>query len=256
MRVMSWNMNGAGGIAAARLETCWTWLEEQRDVDVLLLQEAVLPGWESRTWPVVIHHPKASAKGSCGTALLSRTTGLEPVEPGPDNPWLLAVRDSVALARPTTTGGRWFASLHSAAVPMSAERTEGLDLSSVALCDPKGVWEVDLLMHGLAFELGRDPFVVGGDLNSSLVLDTQRRPANAVFFETVRRLGFIDARPRIPGEPEPQTFFGGRSRPMQLDYLYVDSATSREVTAWTVHEEIRQGPGHMSDHLPVSITLP
>ena len=61
MRLISWNMAGAGFHSAATHDDAWRWLTTEADFDVAILQESTPPQWVLEMFPVVIHNPNPGA---------------------------------------------------------------------------------------------------------------------------------------------------------------------------------------------------
>ncbi len=121
-------------------------------------------------------------------------------------------------------------------------------------CDPRGVWEIELIAHELPRVFGNDRFVAGGDLNSGLLFDTTyHRQSNARLFENLASLGFLDLR-RIFHDAEQRTYFKEGKGPYQLDHVFCNATTARTARGWRVLSEVAVAE-KLSDHAPIEILL-
>lgn len=257
MKIMSWNMAAAMGSSATKQEAAWRWLNEQ-DVDVALLQEAVLIEEYARSWGSTIFRGKWDKNWGC--AVLVRSGSYERWEPSASQPWLQRVRGAATVARPTSGQGLWFASVHSDSSSFEATNrryptTYGdlPDRDGILRCSTKEMWEIEVIAHELSPVLASGPFVLGGDLNSSLLFDKNEDGQEARLFKNLASQGFIDTRSRH-SESEIQTFFKPRTRPFQLDHVYADEATESNVVRWEVLAHVARDLT-LSDHAPVLVEL-
>lgn len=243
VKVLSWNMAAGYGYSASGHALAWEWLDAQ-DADVALLQEVVLSQSRSARWRTVIHS-RGRGKGSVGwgCAVLATDERYRPYAPREQDVWLFELDGSVCIAEPTVNDGAvpWLISLHSNAYPMKPERLAGRDVAALRACKPGTVWEVEAAANDLEPILRGERFLVGGDLNSSLLFDTVNRYAwNQRLFDNLRMAGFVDLRPRHFTE-EQQTFFRAATRPYQLDHVFADEQTEATVTSWSVATRGRRG---------------
>ena len=249
-------MGAAYGYRGDKHIAAWEWLNAQ-NVDIALLQEVVPRPEFTSAWNSVIWVGKYQ---NWGSAVLAKQPVLKQWTPSEDHPWLRRVGGAVAVARPVTSDGRWFVSVHSdsSSFEHTHKRYPGTygDLPSrdgVMRCSEKEMWEIEPIAHELAPVLEGGQFVLGGDLNSSLLFDNGRIGENARLFENLRSHGFLDLGVRH-GVSEQQTFFKAKTRPFQLDYLYGDERTEAAVTSWRVLTEVSAELG-LSDHAPIEIVI-
>ena len=255
MRIVSWNMAGGFAFDPAQHERAWAWVRDY-PADVFLLQEVVPPGWLTEGVFATVHYREKVNHSSTkwGSGVFARSPGWLTYEPVETLPWLGALAGSCAIARPGIAGLPWLASLHPNAKRMDPAVISNADVTDVVRCDDDDWWEVDLIAHSLSRLLSGQSFVVGGDLNSSLMLDSGAKLSNARLFANLREGGFIDLRTPPHPEPEPPTYFKTGTRPMQLDYLMADPTTASGATGWTVLSEVVTELG-LSDHAPVQIDV-
>lgn len=256
MKILCWNMGAGFGFRGAKHAAAWDWLNSQ-DADVAILQE-VVPRKEFITeWRSVIFTQKWQNWG-CG--VLVRAGGYEKVVPGADQPWLSLLGGAAVVAKPQGDHGPWFASIHSDASSVDAthKRYPGVyatqpSRDAIPRSSTKEMWEIEAIAHELQPILAGKRFIVGGDLNSSLLMDRPGHYTESKIFENLASLGYLDIRHRHSTH-EIQTFFKSNTRPFMLDHLYADAATEASVSSWRVVTEVAADLG-LSDHAPIEFTL-
>jgi hypothetical protein len=247
-------MGGAWPGNAPAHARAWRWLEAQ-DVDVALVQEAVLYDGVHAKWDSVVWSSKYGH--NWGSAVLTRGSFYAPWDAPLAHPWLRLVAGAACVARPIDPAGLWLVSVHSSADAYKQSEFSTLpSLEGVSRCSSDGseLWEIEVIAHELGEVLRGRRFVLGGDLNSALAFDQNYGGCeNERLFSNLAELGYADLRPRH--RPlEDQTYYKPRSRPYQLDHLYADAATEASVESWTVLSEVASELG-LSDHAPVLVTL-
>ncbi|GAB2767596.1 hypothetical protein GCM10027020_20490 [Nocardioides salsibiostraticola] len=195
-----------------------------------------------------------------GCAVLVRDGGYERWEPTKSQPWLRLVGGAAVVARPTGGVGRWFSSVHSDSSSFEATNRKYpntyADLPSrdgIARCNPREMWEIEVIAHELAPVLEQRDFVLGGDLNSSLLFDKKAGGQEAQLFSNLASLRFADLRPRH-SEEEVRTFFKANNRHFQLDHVYSDGVTEASVSRWEVLADVAADLG-LSDHAPILVEV-
>lgn len=248
-------MGAAMGFRGAKHNAAWEWLNSQ-DADVALVQEAVPLTDFTEHWGSVIFKGKWDKTWGCG--VLVRDGRYEAWEPTSAHPWIQRVGGAAVLARPMTGVGPWLGSVHSDASSFEATHRRYPTLygdlparDGVLRCSAKEMWEIEVIAHELSPLLLSHNFILGGDLNSSLLFDKQPGGQEAQLFANLAALGFVDLRPRHAIE-EVQTFFRAGTRPFQLDHVFADEATERAVASWEVLTEVATEL-RLSDHAPVVI---
>jgi endonuclease/exonuclease/phosphatase (EEP) superfamily protein YafD len=229
----------------------WAWLKGQRP-DVALLQEVVTPTDEE--WGNVIHSRKyANSPVVWGSAVLTSEPLVRSYEATFEYPWLSELGGSVCVGQPGADGAPWLVSIHSNAYPLSAERLAGRQDRVARRCHPEEIWEVEAIAQDLEGLLRGERFIVGGDLNSSLLFDeVNRYDFNKLLFENLTAAGFVDTRPRFSAA-EVQTYYKPNRRPYQLDHVYADPVTEASVTSWRVDPSpVQLG---LSDHAPIILDI-
>lgn len=253
MRIVSWNMGGGFAHDAELHQRAWEWVRGYR-ADAFLLQETVPPEWAINAGFSVVHfHAKDNdCVPNWGSGVFARPPGWQPYAPQEQYPWLNVLAGSCAITQPNVPGLPWLISVHSSAKPMSADTEVAADIPR---CDDEKWWEIDLIADSLSQLLVGQPFIIGADLNSSLLFrDSDAAFASARLFDNLRNQGFIDLRTPPHPHPEPQTFFRDGNGPLQLDYFLADHQTASVSSGWTVLTDVVTTLG-LSDHAPIQVDL-
>jgi hypothetical protein len=169
-----------------------------------------------------------------------------------DYPWLAALAGSVAIAWPADPTEVWLVSVHSLADPMATAQLANSDLAGIRRCDARKMWQIQAIAFELRRLLAASRFIVGGDLNSSLLLDGDQPGRNATLFANLAAAGLVDLRPRHHAA-EQQTWFHGNDRPLQLDHVFADIDTEKTMTSWRVAPLPVTNGRALSDHAPIII---
>lgn len=255
MRILTWNMGAALTFRGEKHARAWAWLNEQ-DVDVALLQETVPPE-NLKVWDSVVFRNRYPGK-DWGCAVLVREGVYEQWMPDDTMPWLGCVGGAVTVARPATAPGLWFVSVHSDSSSFESTNkkypTMYTDLpprDGIPRCSEKEMWQIEVIAHELQPVLAGTSFVLGGDLNSSLLFGDPTEPR---LFANLAAQGFTDLRHRHYAD-EQQTFFrAGWRRPFQLDHVYSDAATEASCVSWQVLPDVAADL-ELSDHAPILVEL-
>jgi exonuclease III len=255
MRLISWNMAGAGFHSAASHDDAWRWLTTEADFDVAFLQESTPPQWVLDRFPVVIHNPKYQQTGKrWGNSLVSRQDNYHQFLLDSEHPWLERISGSVTVAKPNDPDGIWLINIHSNASSLPQEIFLALHDLSVTHCHPKKIWELEVATYFLRPILEGKQFVFGGDLNSGHLFDTVNHyDNNKIMFENMRKQGFIDLRLEH-SDSEQQTYFKENKGPYQLDHLFGDVKTAASTTRWDVLSHVAKDL-ELSDHAPVIVEI-
>ncbi len=215
----------------------------------------VAPEELSADWILVTHSLKYSRSGvAWGSAVLVRSGHqYRRYDVGQDS-WLAELAGAVSIAEPVDPAWPWLVSLHSNAYPIPAEKLAARDLANVRACKPGVLWEVEAAAHELEPLLRGRRFLMGGDLNSSLLFDEVNGYAwNRILFANLRLTGFIDLRERH-SPAEQRTYFKQGRRHYQLDHVFGDARTESQVMSWSVVPDVAE-ERDLSDHAPILIEI-
>ena len=148
-------------------------------------------------------------------------------------------------------------SVYSPAFPVDRARMELVDTAGIQLTQNRDVWGTELMWATLkAMDVGADdPFLVGGDLNSSESLDwsASKPRGNLEVMERMNALGCRDCLRAFTGQLTP-TFRSPRGELIhQLDHLYATAPLSGSLTQCRLGsaERVLQSNPSLSDHLPI-----
>ena len=255
MRVISWNMQGAGFRSTESHYAAWRWLTSEVEFDVAMLQESTPPKWALTEFPNLIHNPKYSHLGrQWGNSILCRQDVYSQYKFKVEQPWLEKISGAVVVAQPNNPDGIWIVNMHSHQASLSREIVSEMDELDVPHCHPTKIWEVEVATHFLKPILMGRQFVFGGDLNSGHLFDINYKYSNnKIMFENFRQQGYIDLRLRH-SEIEQQTYFKKNIGPYQLDHLFGDAVTANHTTRWEVLPHVARDL-ELSDHAPVVIEI-
>lgn len=256
MRVATWNM-GYWGHSATH-DAAWRWLLDDLRPDIALLQECVVPDWVKSRCNVLFER----ALQKWGTAVVTRGLPMtrHPLDDleqwfrdlPPEAPRLCAATRlkgwcvSAAIALPDGTSALVI-SLHNPAYPIKRELLAGHDVTDIKLKLQRNVWLLDVVSYFLKRRVDR-PLIIGGDFNSSRLLDIPKPRGNAEFFDRIASEGFVSLH-RLFHDNDERTFFGKRAREHQLDYLYADRSLADRATSCEVISRSEVEP--YSDHIPL-----
>lgn len=96
--------------------------------------------------------------------------------------------------------------------------------------------------------------MVGGDLNSALLFDTNYGyDNNGRLWANLDADGLCDVRTRFQ-DAEQRTYFKDKRGHYQLDHVFADAATCAEARSWRVIAEPAESL-LLSDHAPVEVVL-
>ena len=251
MRIISWNM---AHTKASKMAEAWKWLDDESDVDVLLLQETIWPELLSDKWLTHSFSRKYEEKGgNWGTAVLCRMSGYSPYIPNDDDYLLKSIKGSFALLKPSNSEDPWLGSIHSNHQIVPASTAE-LARKAEVLKESIGnkYREVEIFAHELKRIAGNAKFVIGGDLNLSLLWDqSTRKDTSRNIFSNLNTLGFYRLGP-LTQETEIQTYWKTNSGPFQLDHLFSDSFTVKNLGSFATRPELVTAR-KLSDHSPLVV---
>lgn len=261
-RIVAWNCR-----RAALKSGVWDYLLEL-DPDVALLQEVI-------SVPPSVLDVYASAEATAvtrtggpqrfRTAVLVRGEIAGDVELPAPNEWvareLAFFRGNFVAKQVTLRTGLDLKviSAHIPAFPIDWSRLEGVDTTGIQLTQNRHVWPSEILwasLRSMGFAAD-EPFVVGGDFNSSETFDTLWSGGprgNRELIDRMNALGLHECLRAFQGQLTP-TFRSTRGGSVihQLDHLYVTSALLRKLVRCDVGsaERVFRSTPSLSDHLPI-----
>jgi len=260
MRICVWNMHGA----TQHREDVWGYLLGV-DADIVLLQEVgSMP--ESVTSIYSVLDRKAVRKNGqpqrFSTVILVKGTIKKQLNLSAPLHWvnqeLERFKGNLVAAEVVLESGEKFRvmSAYSPAWPIDPKRLEGIDVSSIKLPKNPDVWVTELLWAGLKNEnLNEIPWVVAGDLNSSVTFDVDQGGSshgNQVIQDRMSNLGFIECLLFSQGELTP-TFKNPSNGKVihQMDHLYVPELMRAGLLSCMTGDVKRIFDNSLSDHLPI-----
>jgi exonuclease III len=252
MKIMTWNMSGAGFHGGASHADAWQWLSNEATFDVALLQEAVPPvGIERSFRSLQFRHKYPGTALRWGNCIVSRDTELRLCTSPECGPWRSLIEGACLVAE-TTDGGFRVANVHSNANPVKTPTINEFRQTGAPMCHSNKYWEVEAVAHFLKETLTTRRFVFGGDINSSLLFDeVNRYQNNERLWRNLEDQGYLDLRPRH-FSVEQQTFFRKGSRAYQLDHMFADVHTCESTVEWKVLTDVVRDL-RLSDHAPVAV---
>lgn len=254
MKILTWNMAGAGFHKLATHAQAWDWLLKNAEFDVALLQEAIPPdGLENSYRSALFQKRFPSSKIKWGNCILSREIAYKEFTPTVDPRWESAVKGPSLIAEPIGDEP-WLINIHSNANHIPDFKIDEFKAEGALTCHSKRTWEIEVISHELKALLSDKSFVLGGDLNSSLLLDKiYKRNTNKRLWANLETQGYFDL--RLPhSETEQQTFFRKSTHPYQLDHLFSDPETHVRSKSWTVLPRVVEKL-QLSDHAPIVVEI-
>jgi endonuclease/exonuclease/phosphatase family metal-dependent hydrolase len=260
MRICTWNMRRATKDRIA----AWRYISKINP-DLLLLQEVSSIPNSLRSQYAVL---EMKAQGKSGkphhfsTAILVRGSIDKEVNLSSSWEWvnceLSRFKGNLLSAEVTLDSEKCFRvmSVYSPAWPVDKRRLIGIDVSQVKLKHNPDIWVTELMWAALLNEQHDGvPWIVAGDLNSSVTFDTYwgKGPrGNQEIQDRMLNLGFVECLHFSQGRLTP-TFRNPRGGKIthQMDHLFVSSwLRERLVTCHTGTPTI-VFDGELSDHLPI-----
>ena len=255
MRVLIWNMAGAGFHTGAPHSAAWEWLRNEASFDVAMLQEAIPPAGLDSSFATALFRSRFPAQGlAWGNCILAHEYDynyrlLEPTQVA----WAASSMNAALIAEPVGDLPV-LVNVHSNAKPIAKFPREEFIRAGGLACHSSKVWEIEVLAHQIRPVLDGRRFVLGGDLNAGLLLDeVYGYKNNENLWNNLAAQGYLDLRTRHSAT-EQQTFFRDKTNPYQLDHFFGDPTTEASVKHWAVLTEVAQDL-KLSDHAPVVIDL-
>lgn len=260
MKIVCWNMRRATTTAVE----AWRYFLEL-EPDVALLQEVVsIPDEVSSQYTIRIKNAQSKSGGDqkFGTAVFAKGKLGDALDLQTEWKWVNRELDrfkgnllSYDL-EPDDDRQCRVLSVYSPPWPIDRERLAGVDTSSLKLVTNPDVWVTELMWAALrCFEVDDVPWIVGGDLNSSITFDYMwgKKPrGNQEIQDRMKSLGFLECLSAHQGELTP-TFRNPKGGKVihQMDYLFVSGALRDRLESCVVGDPDRVFGGSLSDHLPI-----
>jgi len=253
MRVLIWNMAGAGFHTGAPHAAAWGWLRNEAEFDAAMLQEAIPPSDLDDSFDTVLFRSRFPAQNlAWGNCTLVRDHEFKPRQVEHAD-WAESSLDAALIA----DGGDnlpILLNVHSNAKPIEGFPCAEFTAAGGLTCHHTKVWEIEVLAHQLQPLLTGRRFILGGDINAGLLLDeVYGYKNNENLWKNLAEQGYVDLRLRHSGA-EQQTFFRERTNPYQLDHFFGDALTNQSVKSWSVLTEVARDL-KLSDHAPVVIDV-
>jgi exonuclease III len=146
-------------------------------------------------------------------------------------------------------------SVYSLAIPIDRVRLAGIDTTGIQLTQNRDVWMTELMwatLRSMSIS-AEEPFIVGGDLNSSETFDDPRPRGNREIQDRMNALGFYDCLRMFNGKLTPTFRTSRGSIVHQLDHLYTTPCLLSKL-AWCdvgASGRIFESTPMLSDHLPI-----
>jgi len=146
-------------------------------------------------------------------------------------------------------------SVYAYPVALKPHQYTGFDAEALRLPSSKSVWPADLIWWAFKdWASSAERTILGGDWNTSRVLDEPKPRGNQEFFQRMENSGWVEiARKFYPEEKDVTTWYRKKARPMQLDHFFVSS----DLSSSTVKFEVLRNNlfDQASDHFPICIDL-
>ncbi|MCD4666037.1 MAG: endonuclease/exonuclease/phosphatase family protein [Bacteroidales bacterium] len=260
MRVCTWNMRRA----TKSRDDLWEYFLEI-DADIAFLQEVgSIPLSVSSHYSIM--QRKALGKNGQSqrfyTAVLVRGSIDKPLNFSTSWNWvneeLRRFEGNLVSAEITLVSGKSFRliSVYSPAWPIDRQRLKGIDVSEVKLKNNPDIWLTEILWAVLSNEdLNELPWIVAGDLNSSITFDmlwNNGPRGNQEIQDRMSTLGFIECLRFSQGKLTP-TFRNPRGGKVihQMDHLFVSEHMTLQLLSCMTGDARRVFGNSLSDHLPI-----
>lgn len=260
LRICTWNMRRA----TQHSDAAWEYLLEL-DPHVALLQEiASIPAKVAARYALLMRRAsgKAGQPQRFSTAVLVRGIIQEEIRLSSRHDWVNSELQRFSgnlvpaeIVLQSDDRARVM-SVYSPAWPIDRARLKGIDVSQIKLKNNPDVWVTELMWASLnERRLNSVPWVVGGDLNSSVTFDTlwgDGPRGNQEVQDRMSALGFVECLCLSQGQLTPtfRNTKGGKAI-HQMDHLFVQEPLASRLATCCVGDQDVVFGGSLSDHLPI-----
>ncbi len=259
MRIVAWNVRKASIHSGA-----WDLLLEL-DPDIALIQDArAIPDSIRSTYAIAkdqtAFHPGSEHQHL--SAILAKGE-IGPFQPLPTpTHWLRSAlaewREFFTTRRITLKSGLTLnaMSVYGLADPVPKHHWKEQDTEGIQLPMNRELWATEILWSTLRMmpSLSTEPWIVGGDLNTSVLFDTPKPHGNQLILDRMAEIGLPSIELGNGGESVP-TFRSNRGHFVhQLDYLFANSLMRDSLVSCEVYgdpERVFGSRPMLSDHLPI-----
>jgi len=260
MKIIAWNMRRA----STSNDAAWAYFREL-NADVALLQEITsIPQDVLSAYDSFFRYAegKTGRQQKFGTAVLVKGRINRGIELSSEWDWVNEELERfqgnlVAVEVEVGSGTKLnVCSVYSPAWPIGAGRLKDADISVIKLKKSPQLWVTEILWAGLkSVEYGEVPWIVGGDLNSSVTFDylwNDGPRGNEEIQERMRALGYVECLSDLQGALTP-TFKNATGGKVihQMDHLFVTRALREQCVCCEVGDAGRVFGESLSDHLPI-----
>lgn len=259
MRIVSWNVH-----SKPESSPTWDFLLEL-DADIALLQEVgSIPPAVLRAYNGNIVSQRATNRYGKPqrffTTVLSKLPILGEIELTSGNWW---VQEQADFFSGTIVGCRVaksacavnVVSVHCPSWAIPKSRWSGPEVHKIKLDANPDVWFTEILWDQLCHTMpgSSDPWIVGGDFNSSESFDLPRDRGNREIARRYRSLGLTEVLRRHNGNRLVPTYKSRNGGPAthQIDHLWVSNGFADGLRQCSVVPEDKIFGSKLSDHLPI-----
>jgi endonuclease/exonuclease/phosphatase (EEP) superfamily protein YafD len=147
-------------------------------------------------------------------------------------------------------------SVYSLAIPVPGHHWKDQDTEGIQLPMNRDLWATEIMWSTLRMmpSLSTEPWIVGGDLNTSVLFDIPKPRGNQLILDRMAEIGLPSIDLSGNGEPVP-TFRSSRGHFVhQLDHLFANHQMLDHLIGCEVYEDTERIFGSrpmLSDHLPI-----
>jgi len=265
LKIISWNIRKAG----LKSDAAWSYLLEF-NADIILLQEVnSFPKYIKEIYSISYRKAitKTGNKQQFGTAILVKGEIINEIELVSQHEWVnkeLAFFHGNLIACTVKIQNHPIMNLisvYSPAWPVNPERIKGVNVKGVKLNNNRDVWCTEILWSALkkTMPLNNNPWIVGGDFNSSVTFDYlwgDEPRGNQEIIDRLYALGFKECLKEFNQQLVP-TFKNAKGGKVihQMDHLYVTHDLYKNLTFCKTGKNEKVFGENLSDHLPIVLKI-